>query len=191
MTDRPNRRPPPVVGPVSKETLEKLSALSDGVEDLRSEVRSEVESNEKRVRASQEAKRRTHAVAVGGVIVGLLGLAVGSAALVAGTKAQDAVDLVVQQRTEARLTQCVEDNKGRAADRASILALATPEALARAEEDPARLQVAVNFLAALRPDRSCEAGDIAAYYESGGVEGLLPLDLPSHVSDFLDRHRAP
>lgn len=101
----------------------------------------------------------------------------------------DQITAIVEARTEARLTGCEQENRLRLVIQRQAVALASPEALARVEaEGGARLQQALDYLLPLLPQRVCTPSAIADYYESGGVEGVVPLDLPAHVRDFLARH---
>lgn len=112
------------------------------------------------------------------------------AALVIGLLVRDAFYDFLADRDERSITACEDDNVGRRADQQSALALATPEALARVEQEGgARLQQALDFLHALRPERDCSIEGVRAYYDSDRVEGVLPLDAPDYVLDFLERHR--
>ena len=92
-------------------------------------------------------------------------------------------------RAEARLTTCEQDNKNRLVDFTQTMAQATPDALARLEaQRPEEIPRAVDFLRAVLPQRVCTQDAIAAFYESGGAEGVVPLEFPAHVVAFLDRH---
>lgn len=154
----------------------EVDRLTEAVDALREAVEADKAENTRRIGLG----KKLLAVAI----------VLATVALVVGLLVRDAFYDFLHDRDQRSMTACEDDNFARQAVQDSALALATPEALQRAEEEGgARLQQALDYLRSLRPQRVCTIEGVRAYYDSGRVEGVLPLDAPQYVLDFLERHR--
>ena len=86
------------------------------------------------------------------------------------------------------MTACEQDNLGREVDLTQTVTLVSPDALVSVGDDPALVGRVLEFLRPVRPLRLCDPDSIDVYFSSGGTEGVLLIDWPAHIAEFLAEH---
>jgi hypothetical protein len=167
--------------PVDKPSFD-IGRLAAAVDHASADAKEARDAFELRFRASQEKTKWQRRFALAGPPLALIGI-------VSGFLAWQALQRFEDERVSRSMTSCVEDNRGRQTDITQTIQIVSAETVANLEaQGSAGVDRLLAFLEPVRPLRDCTAEGVRRYFDTDAEEGVVPIEWPPHIADFLEEH---